>query len=457
MKHNIFTITVVLLVSTLACSLGAPTGGDAPGGHPCGDGVCGPRENPQNCPQDCPPSDQTTTQPGGRTTQPAGERRGFILVHADPQEILNLHENYNPAAFDYDGDGAYASEDAWKALMDLVDLADSYNIPLTLQFSPPYIDFMRQQTCDQALDAGRVYPQGVGATYTRCLDLISAWEGNGHELSLHHHGPHHDPLKFDGYTNREVYSTEGKRPCYDDGGQTCSCPQGQCTWCAPPDSPLVCQEYTAETPPGLIGGDPEWKGRIEEGPDSMMALVYSVFGAGRIRSYCSNHGEEISDIPSDPSIIYTTQGSGYLNAGPTCIAYDVAREYHAETKYAWFYSHGPVFTRANLEDVKAALREALSSELGNVVGMVFHVNDFNKSETDAENPRYAHTVRDLFAYLSAPEDGGGPVRIEILSDLMLEAGKTTAPDPCLEICFTLDENSERASYTVPVPPPGNCP
>lgn len=298
-------------------------------------------------------------------------RKGFILVHCDPQEILSLHENYDPATFDYDGNGHYDAEDAWQALMDLVDLADSYGIPLTLQFSPPYVDFMRQPRCDNLLGEGRVYPQdGDGVPYTRCLDLVMAWGANGHELSLHHHGPLHDPL-----------------------------------------------------------------------------------------TYCSNHGDEIPDMPSDPHIIYTTQGTGYTSdpaSYPKCIGYDVEREYHTAPKFTWFYSHGPVFNHSNLDAVKTTLQEMLSDKAGHVLGLVFHVNDFLRSEINPDDPRYHHLIRDLFTHLSTPDDGGGPVQIKSLSDLMVEAGKTEAPDPCVEACFTLDESSDQASYTIPVPPPPNC-
>ena len=396
--------------------------------------------------------------PEGGAVQPAGGRRGFVLIHCDPQEILNLHDNYDPATFDYDGNGRYEAEDAWKALMDLVDLADSYGIPLTLQFSPPYIDFMRQPRCDRTLGAGRVYPAGTGTAYTTCRDLVMAWGANGHELSVHHHGPYHDPLKFDGYTNREVYAVQGKRACGPDDGPACGCDQGRCYWCAPPGSALACREYEGP-PPGPVGIDAEWKGPIEGTDDSMMALVYEVFGERTIRSICLDHRDEIPDMPSDPYIIYTTQGTGYANDPaqyPMCIGYDVAGEYHAEPKFTWFYSHGFVFGRENLETLKATLRET-ASEAGYVFGIVFHVNDFLRSEHNPDDPRFGRTHRDLFAYLTNPDDGGGPVRMATLSDLMVEAGKTEAPDPCVDSCFTLDESSERASYTVPVPRPPNCP
>jgi len=441
--ENDWTPDLSAALYPLQVSLGGATA-SIQAGSPCGDGACSGPENAENCPDDC--------------SEPVSEdsRRGFILVHCDPQEILNLHDNYDPATFDYDGDGIYSAEDPWKALMDVVDLADSFGIHLTLQFSPPYIDFILQSRCDDTLRTGRVYPKGSdGVLCTSCRDLVLAWGAGGHELSLHHHGPNHDPLKFDGYTNQEVYAVKGRRPC---GGDPCGFEEERFYWCAPPSSSLACQEYGGP-PAGPVGSDPEWKGPIE-GPDGMMALVYSLFGEGTIRSFCSNHGDEVSDIPSDPAIIYTTQGTGYTNdpaSYPMCIGYDIETDYHAEPKFTWFYSHGPVFNRSDLDTVKMTLREMLSEKSGHVLGLVFHVNDFLKSEANPGDPRYGHTIRELFAYLSDPDDGGGPVEIETLTDLMVKAGKTEAPNPCVDACFTVDEESKTASYTIPVILPEICP
>ena len=136
--------------------------------------------------------------------------------------------------------------------------------------------------------------------------------------------------------------------------------------------------------------------------------------------------------------------------------YDLEGTYHDAPKFTWFYSHGPVFNRNYLRDVKAALQEMAADPSAYVIGIVFHVNDFLKSELNVDDPRYGRHIRELFAYLQSPQDGGGPVRIETLSGLMLAAGKTAAPDPCVETCFTQDERSEEASYTVPVRPQ-DCP
>jgi len=66
----------------------------------------------------------------------------------------------------------------WPNLEKFMALADRYGHKITLQFSPQWADY--------------VYQNGL-------LETIQAWEANGHEIALHHHGPTHD--FFDGYTN----------------------------------------------------------------------------------------------------------------------------------------------------------------------------------------------------------------------------------------------------------------
>ncbi len=66
----------------------------------------------------------------------------------------------------------------WPKLEQFMQLADRYGVKVTLQFSWPWADY--------------VYKSGL-------LDTVHAWEANGHEIALHHHGPTHK--FFDGYTN----------------------------------------------------------------------------------------------------------------------------------------------------------------------------------------------------------------------------------------------------------------
>ncbi len=75
----------------------------------------------------------------------------------------------------------------WPRLEQFMALADQYGVKVTLQFSWPWADY--------------VYKSGL-------LDTVHAWEAEGHEIALHHHGPTHK--FFDGYTNApDAIRTDG--------------------------------------------------------------------------------------------------------------------------------------------------------------------------------------------------------------------------------------------------------
>lgn len=75
----------------------------------------------------------------------------------------------------------------WPLLEQFMALADQYNVKITLQFAWPWADY--------------VYKSGL-------LETVHAWEANGHEIALHHHGPTHK--FFDGYTNApDAVRTDG--------------------------------------------------------------------------------------------------------------------------------------------------------------------------------------------------------------------------------------------------------
>ncbi len=75
----------------------------------------------------------------------------------------------------------------WPLLERFITLADRYGVKVTLQFSWPWADY--------------VYKNNL-------LETVHAWEANGHEIALHHHGPTHK--FFDGYTNApDLVRTDG--------------------------------------------------------------------------------------------------------------------------------------------------------------------------------------------------------------------------------------------------------
>ncbi len=78
-------------------------------------------------------------------------------------------------------------KELWPRLEQFMALADRYDVKVTLQFSAPWAEY--------------VYQAGLE-------DTVHAWEANGHEIALHHHGPTHK--FFDGYTNdRDAVRTDG--------------------------------------------------------------------------------------------------------------------------------------------------------------------------------------------------------------------------------------------------------
>ena len=81
----------------------------------------------------------------------------------------------------------------WPLLERFMALADQYGVKVTLQFSAPWAEYVYQNNL---------------------LDTVYAWENEGHEIALHHHGPTHK--FFDGYTNDPTavradgwYATDG--------------------------------------------------------------------------------------------------------------------------------------------------------------------------------------------------------------------------------------------------------
>jgi len=64
-------------------------------------------------------------------------------------------------------------------LKPLVETADSYNVKLTLQFSPQWVDYLLKNGDKE--------------------NIVHSWQENGHEISIIHPGPSH--LSWDGYSN----------------------------------------------------------------------------------------------------------------------------------------------------------------------------------------------------------------------------------------------------------------
>ncbi len=85
----------------------------------------------------------------------------FFAVHLEPQT---------------------ANSNTFKTLKEFVETADSYNVKLTLMFTPQWAEMVLADN--------------------KKLALVRQWEAAGHEIAAHHHGPSH-PGTWDGYTNAE--------------------------------------------------------------------------------------------------------------------------------------------------------------------------------------------------------------------------------------------------------------
>lgn len=114
----------------------------------CGDGICDKKEkaNPKLCPEDCKFADDDIPF-------------YFLAIHNEPFG---------------------AGEKNYKALKDLIERANQYNMKLTLMFTPAWVDFILND-------------------FQRNAELEN-WKTSGHEISAHHHSIYH-PGNWDGYSD----------------------------------------------------------------------------------------------------------------------------------------------------------------------------------------------------------------------------------------------------------------
>ncbi len=77
----------------------------------------------------------------------------------------------------------------WPSLVSLIDLADDYNVDLTLVVSPQWAKYILADN--------------------NKLQLIRNWEEQGHELGFYHRGPS-DSVVWDGYTNNLNFFNDSK-------------------------------------------------------------------------------------------------------------------------------------------------------------------------------------------------------------------------------------------------------
>lgn len=97
-------------------------------------------------------------------------------------------ENIRDYFFEVHMEPSNANESMFNVLTKFVNLADQYNVNLTLLFTPQWAEMILKDS--------------------KKLSLLNQWKQNGHEIGGHHHGPTVCP--WDGYTNLEYASQEFK-------------------------------------------------------------------------------------------------------------------------------------------------------------------------------------------------------------------------------------------------------
>jgi len=153
------------------------------------------------------------------------------------------------------------------------------------------------------------------------LNLLRSWEQNGHEIALHHHGPTHPD--WNGYTNREDKKS-----------------------------------------------DPKYKGTIED----MMKLINQLPASGKVLT--AGATDETTDWAQ--GVIYDTNGGTSKNdllSTPQIVSWNGFQV--TQLKYRMYAVGIP--TDADLNEIESAYSSAKNGE---IIGIVFHVHDYDKRKSE---------------------------------------------------------------------------
>ncbi len=220
----------------------------------------------------------------------------FIAVHLDPV-LENYEQGTTNRPMRY-----------WDSVVGLVEAADYYDQKLTLMMNPQWGLYILE-------DDDR-------------LELVRSWEKNGHEITVHYHGPEMGE-NWSGYTNQERF--------FDDE-------------------------------------------RFQGTTEDLMAIMTEIPASGEISTCTINDFDAPYEFPED--VPYSTDGGKYgfddLISTPekiTLNSQDVLQVLHAK------YGEGDT-SSVSLDDIKIAVDTVESNE---VIGIVFHDRAF-------ENNPYAYLL-----------------------------------------------------------------
>lgn len=234
-------------------------------------------------------------------------------------------------------------------LVELVKLADSFKVKLTLQFTPSWARMI-------LADPGRVA-------------ALRQWQASGHEVAMHHHGASHG-WEWDGYTN--LSASEWKRARETVYGRS-----------GPPERQIQEMARAQGLGESYFGGMTDY-----------MALLHSLAGQAAILTMTMGPDRK-SDWPQD--VPYSADNITIMPDGSYAITGRAVGRPEARS-----YSGRPVrevgmrFMLAPA-DVELAEAEYAQAAAGDVVGVVTHIEDF------AGNPKIA---REWMRFLQAKTPHG---------------------------------------------------
>ncbi len=275
-KRIIFLFSLIALLTGCSPSTGAE-------GIPAGPRPVMHTRAPEGETQ--PAAVQPTQVPGGEPTALAV----FFAVHIETSD-----HNTQPDSV----------ADEWHMLEAFVALADRYGHKLTLEFQPQWAEY--------------------ALAHPEALAQIRAWEAEGHEIAVHHHGVSH--AQWDGYTNTPGYQNrQGYRGTMD-------------------EAMALLNQLPAD-------GIPLTGGMTDEETDWPATLIYATGGAG--------------------------MSGGGLRSTPAAATYNGVNVTQVNNQ-GFVLSRGPA---ATLEEIQAAVEGAAPGE---VIGIVTHPFDFWAHQDEVE-------------------------------------------------------------------------
>src|SRR4030043_1734899 len=117
------------------------------------------------------PTSPTSVLPSGQTVKPVSEPE---IINDVPYYFIAIHNEPH-----HNSDGQELIEREYMVLKQMIEKANTYNVKLTLMFTPQWAAY-------------------ISASPERMSDL-EGWKLQGHEIAAHHHGINHE--NWDGYAD----------------------------------------------------------------------------------------------------------------------------------------------------------------------------------------------------------------------------------------------------------------